>query len=124
MNVIVILILDKLYYDVLLRLDLEHLQDETHEGSQLSVAAVGSAEVVELHGFVDERLRCETKALLLPLGVLVNLRPENFLHQVLWIRLVDRLRHRIRTVFHQTLIALETLELILQSTRSSCLDRR
>ena len=61
-NVLVILVL--VYYDVLLRLDLEHLQDETHEGSQLSVVAVGSVEVVKLHGFVDNRVRCESKALL------------------------------------------------------------
>ena len=78
-NVLVILVLDKFYYDVLLRLDLEHLQDETHEGSQLSVVAVGSVEVVKLHGFVDNRVRCESKALLLPVRVLVNLRAENFL---------------------------------------------
>ena len=50
-NVLVILVLDKFYYDVLLRLDLEHLQDETHEGSQISVVAVGSAEALSFFCF-------------------------------------------------------------------------
>lgn len=55
---LVILVFDELDNDFLLRLNLEHLHDEAHEGSGFPVAAVGAAEMVELHGFVDQGFRC------------------------------------------------------------------
>lgn len=52
-NILVILVLDELDYDVLVWLDLQHLEREAEERGGLAVAAVGSAGVVELHGLVD-----------------------------------------------------------------------
>lgn len=56
--------------------------------------------MVELHGLVHERLRGEAEALLLPVGVLVDLGAQNLLHQVLGVRPVDALRRRICSVRH------------------------
>lgn len=101
-GLLVVLVLDKLDDDVLLGLDLEHLQDETHERGWLPVPAVGASEVVELHSLVDEGLCREPETLLLPVRILVNLRAEDLLHQILRVRPVDALRRRVRTVRHHT----------------------
>ena len=45
--------------------------------------------MVELHGLVDEGLRREAEALLLPVGALVDLVPHDLLHYVLRVRDVD-----------------------------------
>lgn len=100
-SVLVILVLDELDYDVLVWLDLQHLEREAEERGGLAVAAVGSAGVVELHGLVDQRLRGEAEALLLPVGALVDLGAHDLLHQVLWVRPVDALREGIRAVRHR-----------------------
>ena len=83
---LVIIVLDELHDDLFLRLDLQHLQHKAKERSGLSVTAEGSADVVELHGFVDERLRRETEALLLPECVILDLCPHDLLHEVLRVR--------------------------------------
>jgi hypothetical protein len=98
--VLVVLVLDELDDDVLVGLDLEHLEDEAEEGGGLARAAEGAAEVVELHGLVDERLGGEAEALLLPVGVLVDLRPHDLLHKVLRVRPVHVPRQRVRAVRH------------------------
>lgn len=100
-NILVILVLDELDYDVLVWLDLQHLEREAEERGGLAVAAVGSAGVVELHSLVDQRLRGEAEALLLPVGALVDLGAHDLLHQVLWVRPVDALREGIRAVRHR-----------------------
>lgn len=100
-SVLVILVLDELDYDVLVWLDLQHLEREAEERGGLAVAAVGSAGVVELHGLVDQRLRGEAEALLLPVGALVDLCAHDLLHQVLWVRPVDALREGVRAVRHR-----------------------
>jgi len=100
-SVLVILVLDELNYDVLVWLDLQHLEREAEERGGLAVAAVGSAGVVELHGLVDQRLRGEAEALLLPVGALVDLGAHDLLHQVLWVRPVDALREGVRAVRHR-----------------------
>lgn len=56
--------------------------------------------MVELHGLVDEGLRREAEALLLPVGVLVYLGPHDLLDQVLRVRAPDALRQRVRTIRH------------------------
>lgn len=56
-EILVILVLDELDDDFFLRLNLEHLHDEAHEGSWLAVTTVSAAEVVKLHGLVDQGLR-------------------------------------------------------------------
>lgn len=97
---LVVVVLDELDDDVLLGLDLEHLHDEAHKGGRLAVAAEGAAYVVELHGLVDEGLGGEAEALLLPVGVLVDLRPDDLLHQVLRVRPSYAFRRWVRTVRH------------------------
>lgn len=105
-DILVILVLDELDDDVLVGLDLEHLEGEAEEGGGLAVAAVGAAGVVELHGLVDEGLGGEAEALLLPVGALVDLGPDDLLHQVLRVRPVDALRQGVRAVRHAAAAAL------------------
>lgn len=99
-NILVILVLDELDDDVLVGLDLQHLEREAEERGGLAVAAVGPAGVVELHSLVDQRLGGEAEALLLPVGALVDLGAHNLLHQVLRVRPVDALREGVRAVRH------------------------
>lgn len=99
--ILVVFVFDELNDDLLFGLDLEHFDDQTEERSGLPVAAEGAAEVVDLHGLVDERLRREAEALLLPIGVLVDLPPHDLLHQILRVRPPYALRRRVRTVRHR-----------------------
>lgn len=72
---LVIVVFDEFDDDILFGLDLEHLHDKAHEGSGLAVAAVSSADVVQLHCLVDQRLRRQSEALFLPVRILVYLGP-------------------------------------------------
>lgn len=94
-DVFEVLILDELHDDVLLRLNLKHLQREAEEGSGLDVAAINSSDEPQLHGFVDDQLGGETETFLLPVFGLVDSGPDDFLHQVLRVGSVDTVR-----VFH------------------------
>ncbi len=47
-----VLVLDELDYDVLLRLDLEHLEDEAEEGRGLDVPSEHATNELQLHGLV------------------------------------------------------------------------
>ena len=51
-HILEVLVLDELDDDVLLGLDLEHLEHEAEEGSRLYVSAVNSANVSQLHGLL------------------------------------------------------------------------
>lgn len=100
LNELVIFIFDEFDDDFFVRLNLEHLHNQTHKRSRFTAAAKGTTDMVEFHSFVDQSLRRKTKALLLPVGILVNLRTDNFLHQVLRIRSPYALRRGIRPVSH------------------------
>ena len=99
-KLLVVLVLDELDDDVLVGLDLEHLEGEAEEGGRPAVAAMGAAGVVELHGLVDEGLRREAEALPLPVVGLVDLGPHDLLYQVLRVRAVDAPSHGVRAVRH------------------------
>lgn len=72
--------------DVHLGMDLEHLHEEADERGGIAAAAG----VVELRGLVDEGLGSAVRPnicpLPLPVGVLVDIRPEDLLQQVLRVR--------------------------------------
>lgn len=53
-----VLVLDELHDDVLLRLDLQHLQGEAEERRGLDIASKHSAHILELHGLVHHQLGC------------------------------------------------------------------
>ena len=72
--------------DVLLGLDLQHLQHEANEWSYLDAGTVNSTDVTQLHGFVHEQFWRQSKAFLLPEFGLQNSGPDDFLDQELWIR--------------------------------------
>jgi hypothetical protein len=69
---LVVLVLDELDDNVLVGLDLQHLECEAEERSWLAIPSVAAAGMVELHGLVDQRLRGEPEALLLPVDALVD----------------------------------------------------
>jgi len=54
-NVLEILVFDELDYDVFLRLNLQHLENEAEEGGWLDVSRVGAADVPQLHGLIDQQ---------------------------------------------------------------------
>lgn len=81
-------------------MDLKHLHDEANERRGLAVTSEGPADVVELHSFVHKSLRRQTEALLLPIGVVVYLRPYDLLDQVLRVRPPYALRRGVRAVRH------------------------
>lgn len=58
-NVLEVLVFDELHDDVLLGLDLQHLQRQAQERRRLNVPAVDAPHVFELHGFVHHQLGCE-----------------------------------------------------------------
>ena len=98
-------ILDKLDDDVLLWLDLEHLEDEADKWCWLDVASEHSAREFQLHGLVHQQLGRESKTVFFPIFRVINSRPrkivieevtnteaelpDNFLDQILWIRSFD-----------------------------------
>lgn len=53
-----IFIFDELDDDVLLRLDLQHLEREAEKGCGLDVSTVNSTNILQLHGFVNNQLSC------------------------------------------------------------------
>lgn len=55
-DILVVVILYELNHNVLFRLKLEELEDEADEGRRFIVASVCSADVVELHGLLHQRL--------------------------------------------------------------------
>lgn len=101
-DVLVVVVFDELDDNVLVGLDLKHLEDEADEGGGAAVTGVGAPEVVELHGLVDEGLGGEPEALLLPVDGSVDLRPDYLLHQILGVRTPYVPGHRIRPVGHPT----------------------
>eukprot|EP00967_Tisochrysis_lutea_P008941 scaffold10667_cov31-Tisochrysis_lutea.AAC.3 len=76
-------------------LNLQHLQDQLDEVRRLSDASKGAANRLNLHRLVDKRLRSESEAVLLPVGVVVDLGAEDLLDQILWVRPVHRDRARV-----------------------------
>lgn len=82
-DVFEVVILDVLDYDVLLRLQLQQLECEAHELARLAGAAEGAAAGPQVHCLIDERLRCQPKAVLLPVLAVVDLATYDVLHQVL-----------------------------------------
>lgn len=170
-HALVILVLDELDNNLLLRLDLEHLQCKAHKGCGLPVASKCTSKMIKLHGLIYECLSCrapriqvntifcchgklapkkqkkqtnkqtniktlyysavpktrqgsyktlratltptknrqwwrkkthtcETKALLLPISILVYLGAQDLLHQILRIRAMDAPRRGVRPVRH------------------------
>jgi hypothetical protein len=57
-DALVVLVANELDDDVLLRLDLQHLQDETDEVRGLVVGATHAADMVQLDGAINKRLGC------------------------------------------------------------------
>ncbi len=62
---------------------LEELQDEADEVCGLASAAAGAPQAVDLHRFVHQALRCQAKAVLLPVHGVIDFHPQDLLHQVL-----------------------------------------
>lgn len=60
-NTLEVLVLDELHDDVLLGLDLEHLQRQTEERRWLDVSAVNSPDKLQLHRLVHHKLGCEER---------------------------------------------------------------
>ena len=89
-HVLVLLVLDQLDDDLLVGLDLEHLEHQADERRRHPVAAVGAADVLQLDRLVDERVRGEREAVLLPVQVVVDAHAQDFFHQVLRVGPVDR----------------------------------
>lgn len=56
-----VLVFDELHDDVLLGLDLQHLQRQAQEWRGLDVPAVDAPHVLQLHGLVHHQLGCEGK---------------------------------------------------------------
>ena len=55
-NILEILVLDELHDDVLLGLDLQHLQREAEEGGGFDVPSVNPPDELQLHGLVHHQL--------------------------------------------------------------------
>lgn len=101
-QILVILVLDEFNNNLLLGLYLKHLHDETNERGRLAVASKGAAEVVKFHGFVNKRLGCKPEALFFPIGILVDLRADDLLNEVLRIRSMNAFCSWVRPVRHWT----------------------
>jgi hypothetical protein len=82
-HILELLVLDELDDDVLVGLDLQHLQDQAEELGRLAHAAERAAHAAQLHGLVDDRLGIEAEALLLPVRRLVDLGADDLLDEVL-----------------------------------------
>ena len=84
------------YHDVLVRLDLEHLENEAQEVCALVGAPVDASEVTQLHGQVHQRGGGDAEAALLPVRHLPHLLAHYLGHQELRVRAVHRVRRRVR----------------------------
>lgn len=100
-QLLVLGILNELNNNFLVGLNLEHLHNKAHERGGLAGASMSAAEVIELHGLVDQRLRREPEALLLPVSILIYFCTQDLLHQILRVRTPYALRKRIRTIRHE-----------------------
>lgn len=65
-NALVVLVLNELDDDFLLRLNLQHLQHEAQKLRRLLISPVSAPQVSQHHGLVHKSLRRETEAVLLP----------------------------------------------------------
>jgi hypothetical protein len=97
---LVVLIQDELDDDLLLGLELEHLQDEAHELARLVEPPVHATIVRQRDRLVDQSLRREAEAVLLPVLAPVDLLPQDLLDEVLRVGPMDRPGQRVRPVRH------------------------
>lgn len=65
---LVVVVFDELDDNLLLRLNLQHLQDETQELGGLLVASKRAAQVCKRHRLIDQSLRSQPEAVLLPVA--------------------------------------------------------
>lgn len=100
-KLLVLGVFDELNDDFLVGLNLEHLHNKAHKRGGFAVAAVSAAEVVELHGLVDQRLRREAEALLLPVSILIYFGSQNLLHQILGVCAPYALREGVCPIRHE-----------------------
>ena len=84
-NVLVISVLDELEDDFLLRLNLQHLQEQAEKLGRPAVAAVRAPNVLEIHRFIEDRLSCQGETVLFRVRVVVNLLSCDFVDQKLWV---------------------------------------
>jgi len=112
-NILELLVLDELHHDVLLRLDLQHLQRETEELGGLDVATVDAADETQLHGLVHQQFRREGKALLLPVFGVVDPRADDLLDEVLRIGAVH-----VFGLFHRAVGHFRSVPVSLSNVRA------
>ena len=99
-NVLVISVLDELEDNFLLWLNLQHLQEQAEKLGRPAISSVSAPNVLEIHRFVEDRLRCQGEAVLFRVGVIVNLLSCDFVDQKLWVRPVDLFCSWVRSVCH------------------------
>ncbi len=86
------------HHDLLLRLDLQHLQHEAEEIGAARRAAEDAAHLAHLHREVHQRCRAHAEAALLPVGHGIDLVARDALHKVLRIRPMHCARRRVRGI--------------------------
>lgn len=99
-DVLEVLIFYELHNDVLLGLDLQHLQRQAQERRGLDIPAVDAPHVLQLHGLVHHQLGREAEAFLFPILGLVNAGANDLLHEVLRVGAVNAMRVLHRPVRH------------------------
>ena len=99
-QVLELLVLYVLDDDLLVGLDLKHLQHQAQEVGGLALAAMRAAHAPQLDGLLDERLGGEGEALVLPVDGLVDFLTHDLLHQVLRVGAVHRLGQGVGAVGH------------------------
>jgi hypothetical protein len=102
---------------------LKQLQDQAQKVARLHVPSVVAAHVLETDSLIDDGLRGQSEALLLPVGGLVYLRAGDLLHKILRVGAVHRLSERVGGIRHATaeqitlLVRVDELKAICNSVR-------
>ena len=79
-NLLKIFIFDVFNHNLLVRLNLQQLQDEAKERGRQNALPKRPSDVCEVAGHVNQRLGSERETLLLPKRAFVNTRSNDFLH--------------------------------------------
>ena len=87
-NALVVLVLNELLDDLVLWLNLEHLEDQAEELRRAPIAAVRASHALEVDRLVDDRLGVEREAVLLPVQRVVDLHAHDLVDEVLGVRAV------------------------------------
>lgn len=88
-NVFIVFLLNEFINDLLRRLNLQHFEDQTNEWRRFPESAISSADVLQLHSFIDQQLGSQRKTMLFPIQRVIDLAPSDLLDDELRVCSMD-----------------------------------